>query len=182
MAQKTIQGKIWVLTGPDGDLIEDIDTDQIYHNAFLHITDIEQMGAYALGNLEGWKDFSKKAAQGDIVAAGRNFGAGSSRQQAVDCFVSLGISLILAPSFGAIYYRNAVNSGFPVLRCPVLNEIVAAGEIKTGDNIQVRFAEGEAVIAGRDKTFAFEPMNRVQQQIFEAGGLFSFAKSAEHRR
>lgn len=109
MEKLILSGKIWVLLDREGKLIENIDTDQIYHNAFLHITDISKMGQYALGNLEGWKDFPQKANPGDIIIAGRNFGAGSSRQQAVDCFVSLNIGLIIAPSFGAIYFRNAVN-------------------------------------------------------------------------
>ena len=57
MKNPILKGKIWVLLGNKGQLIEDIDTDQIFHNAFLHITELRQMGQYALGNLEGWKDF-----------------------------------------------------------------------------------------------------------------------------
>ena len=110
MPDTSFQGRIWVLANAEDALIEDIDTDQIYHNAFLHITDIDGMGRYALGNLEGWKDFPDRARPGDILIAGRNFGAGSSRQQAVDCFKALKTGMILAPSFGAIYFRNAVNS------------------------------------------------------------------------
>ena len=116
MEKSFISGKIWVLLDQSNKLIEDIDTDQIYHNAFLHITEASQMSQYAFGNLKGWKDFSKRARPGDLLVAGRNFGAGSSRQHAVGCFISLKIGLILAPSFGAIYFRNAVNSGFPVLK------------------------------------------------------------------
>lgn len=166
-----------MLTGTDGNLIEDIDTDQIYHNAFLHITDISQMGAYALGNLEGWKDFSRKASAGDFVVAGRNFGAGSSRQQAVDCFLALGISLILAPSFGAIYFRNAVNSGFPVIKCPALKDFVASQQLKTGDILYINLKTGEARNEIRDTLFSVEPMSRVQEEIYDAGGLFLYGKS-----
>ncbi|KPK22251.1 MAG: 3-isopropylmalate dehydratase, partial [Nitrospira bacterium SG8_3] len=99
MTESVFSGRIWILQDTKGRLIADIDTDQIYHNAFLHITDISQMGQYALGNLEDWKDFPQKVKPGDILVAGRNFGAGSSRQQAVDCFVSLKVGLIVAPSF-----------------------------------------------------------------------------------
>jgi 3-isopropylmalate/(R)-2-methylmalate dehydratase small subunit len=176
MAESIISGRIWVLSDQSKKLIEDIDTDQIYHNAFLHITEVSQMGQYALGNLEGWKDFSKKASPGDILVAGRNFGAGSSRQHAVACFTSLKIGLILAPSFGAIYFRNAVNSGFPVLRCQELNELVAKKAMETGDEIKVDFRSGEGLNLSRDTYFKIEPMSTVQYDIYEAHGLFNYGK------
>ena len=176
MAESIISGRIWVLLDQNKGLIEDIDTDQIYHNAFLHITEVSQMGQYALGNLEGWKDFSKKARPGDILVAGRNFGAGSSRQHAVGCFISLKIGLILAPSFGAIYFRNAVNSGFPVLRCQELDELVAKKALESGDEIKVNFRSGEGLNVSRNTHFKVEPMSTVQYDIFGAGGLFKYGK------
>jgi len=176
MEKSIISGRIWVLSDQNNKLIEDIDTDQIYHNAFLHITEVSQMGQYALGNLEGWKDFSKKARPGDILIAGRNFGAGSSRQHAVGCFISLKVGLILAPSFGAIYLRNAVNSGFPVLRCQELDELVAKKALATGDEIKVNFRSGEGLNVSRKTHFKAEPMSAVQYDIYEAGGLFNYGK------
>ena len=74
------------------------------------ITDINEMGQYTFDNLDGDKDFAKKAKPGDIIITAKTFGAGSSRQQAVDCFKSLGISAIIAESFGSIYERNAINN------------------------------------------------------------------------
>ncbi|NIM57482.1 MAG: 3-isopropylmalate dehydratase [Candidatus Aminicenantes bacterium] len=176
MEKSSISGRIWVLSDDKNRLIEDIDTDQIYHNALLHITEISQMGQYALGNLEGWKDFSKKARPGDIIVAGRNFGAGSSRQHAVGCFISLKIGLILAPSFGAIYFRNAVNSGFPVLRCHVLDDLVAKKALETGDEIKVNFRSGEGLNVTRNTQFKAEPMSAVQLDIYGADGLFNYGK------
>jgi 3-isopropylmalate dehydratase small subunit len=73
------------------------------------------MGKFAFGNLNGYEDFSKKVGRGDIIVAGKNFGSGSSRQQAVDCFRALGIQCIIAESFGVIYERNAINAAFPIL-------------------------------------------------------------------
>ncbi|MFP4082617.1 MAG: 3-isopropylmalate dehydratase [Candidatus Aminicenantes bacterium] len=174
-----LKGRIWVLLDKKGELIRDIDTDQIYHNAYLHITDISQMGQYALGNLEGWEDFSRRAQPGDILMAGRNFGAGSSRQQAVDCFVSLKIGLIVAPSFGAIYYRNAINSGFPVLRCPELEKLVSEKRMETGDQVEINLGDGQGKNISRDFLFSSEPMSSVQRDIYNAGGLFSYEKSRE---
>jgi 3-isopropylmalate/(R)-2-methylmalate dehydratase small subunit len=176
MEESALSGKTWILLNQKGKLIEDIDTDQIYHNSFLHITEIQQMGQHALGNLEGWKDFPQKARPGDILIAGRNFGAGSSRQQAVDCFLSLKIGLILAPSFGAIYFRNAVNSGFPVLKCPELDEFVAQRILETGNEIKVDLRSGKGINASKDSVFDVEPMSAVQYDIFMAGSLFKYGK------
>jgi 3-isopropylmalate/(R)-2-methylmalate dehydratase small subunit len=171
------RGRVWVLLDQEGKLIEDIDTDQIYHNSHLHITDISQMGQYAFGNLEGWKDFPGKCQKGDIIIAGRNFGAGSSRQQAVDCFIALNAGAIIAPSFSAIYFRNAVNSGFPVLRRDGLERMVEDKRFQSGDLFQVDVKTGKARNLTRGVSFDLEPMSGVQYDIFKAGNLFKYGKT-----
>jgi 3-isopropylmalate/(R)-2-methylmalate dehydratase small subunit len=177
MAETTIRGRVWVLLDKAGKTIDDIDTDQIFHNAHLHLTEIAPMGPYAFGNLEGWKDFPRKVEPGDIVVAGRNFGAGSSRQQAVDCFLALKVAAILAPSFAAIYFRNAVNSGFPVVRLPELKKLVAEGKIRTGDEVEVDLTTGKAKNLTQGAAFETEPMSGVQGDIYKAGGLFKYGKT-----
>jgi 3-isopropylmalate/(R)-2-methylmalate dehydratase small subunit len=181
MEETARRGRIWVLTGQTGNLIEDIDTDQIFHNAFLHITEISEMGRHALGNLEGWKDFPARAKPGDFIAAGRNFGAGSSRQQAVDCFIALKIGAILAPSYSSIYFRNAVNSALPVLRSSALEDLVRRRLLETGDEVEVDLISGAARVLNKDVPFAAEPMSAVQREIFSAGGLFAFGRKAGGR-
>jgi 3-isopropylmalate/(R)-2-methylmalate dehydratase small subunit len=170
-------GRIWVLTDNSGKLIEDIDTDQIFHNAHLHITELAEMGPYALGNLEGWKDFPKKAKPGDLIAAGRNFGAGSSRQQAVDCFIALKVGALLAPSYSSIYFRNAVNSGFPILRCEELGALTAGRKLESGDEVEIDFLTGRGFNRTQKTAFAVEPMSAVQRDIFREGNLFAFGRS-----
>lgn len=177
MKSSVLSGRIWVLLDEKNCLIEDIDTDQIFHNAYLHITELEKMGQYAFDNLEGWKDFARKAEPGDIIVAGRNFGAGSSRQQAVDCFIALQSAAILAPSFGAIYFRNAVNSGFPVISCPDLGSLAAQGKIKSGEKIRIDLQSGECTNLTRQEKIAVEPMSEVQFHIWQAGGLFAYASA-----
>jgi 3-isopropylmalate/(R)-2-methylmalate dehydratase small subunit len=172
-----IRGRIWVLLDKDGRLIEDIDTDQIFHNAHLHITELAQMGPHALGNLEGWKDFPQKAKPGDIIVAGRNFGAGSSRQQAVDCFIALKTAAILAPSFSAIYFRNAVNSGFPVVHIHSLEDLVRNKALVSGDEIEMDVVVGKARNLSRAAVISIEPMSVVQTDIYRAGDLFKFGTS-----
>jgi 3-isopropylmalate/(R)-2-methylmalate dehydratase small subunit len=177
LTESCISGRIWVLTDKSGRLIENIDTDQIFHNAHLHITETEKMGQYALGNLEGWEDFPQKSRPGEILVAGRNFGAGSSRQQAVDCFSALRVGCILSPSFGAIYFRNAVNSGFPVLRSPDVAKLVGEGRLVSGDEVRVFFLSGEARIVDKSLAFHILPMSEVQYDIYKAGGLFGYGKT-----
>ncbi|MBN1660195.1 MAG: 3-isopropylmalate dehydratase [Anaerolineae bacterium] len=171
-----VRGKLWVLTTPDGALYDDIDTDMIFHNRYLHITDLQEMGRYAMDNLIGWQDFAQKVQPGDILLAGKNFGAGSSRQQAVDCFRALGVAALVAQSFGAIYKRNAINSGFPIVTFPELSEHVV--EFNTGDKVEVNFATGEIVVNG-DRKLQAEPFSKVQMDIYRAGDLFSYGRTLD---
>lgn len=166
-----IEGRTWVLTDADGYLIDDIDTDMIFHNQYLAETDVRKMGQYALDNLEGWENFSQLAEPGDIVIAGANFGAGSSRQQAVDCFKNLGVSLIIANSFGAIYKRNAINSALPIMEAGDLT----ADQVASGDRIRVDTGTGMIQCGG--KTVQGIPFSSVQQDILKAGGLFEYGNS-----
>ena len=174
MKPTRISGRLWVLTTPSGELYDDIDTDMIFHNRYLAITEVAQMGQYTLDNLKGWQDFSKRAQPGDIVVAGVNFGAGSSRQQAVDCFRALGIGAIVAESFGAIYKRNAINSGFPIVAFPHLTELFQ--QFKTGDEVTIDFQTGQVMLNG-ERAFQAEPLSKVQMDIYQAGDLFAYGKT-----
>jgi 3-isopropylmalate/(R)-2-methylmalate dehydratase small subunit len=174
MKETRVRGRVWVLTTPDGELYDDIDTDMIFHNRYLHITDVDEMGQYALDNLKGWEDFADKAQPGDILLAGANFGAGSSRQQAVDCFRALGIGAIVAESYGAIYKRNAINSGFPIVVLPNLTQIY--GQFKNGDQLEVDLSSGQMVL-NEDRTFQADPFSKVQMDIYLAGDLFAYGKT-----
>jgi 3-isopropylmalate/(R)-2-methylmalate dehydratase small subunit len=176
MRKTKVKGRLWVLTDPDGKLFDDIDTDMIFHNQYLHITDVEEMGQYTLDNLSGWEDFAEKAQPGDVIMAGKNFGAGSSRQQAVDCFRALGIGTIVAESFGAIYKRNAINSGLPIVAFPGLTELT--DEFETGDQLQVDLESGELTLEG-GQAFPAEPFSQVQMDIYQAGDLFAYGRSLE---
>ncbi len=157
-----IKGRVWII-GRDN-----IDTDMIYHNKHLAVTNIDEMGKYCLGNLEGWQDFPDKAKPGDIVVAGGNFGCGSSRQHAVDCFKSLGIRAIIARSFGAIYERNAVNAGLAIMEGDL-----SSLDLKDGDIISVDFTTGEVTNEATGKKAAANPFSDVQADIYKRGGLLN---------
>jgi 3-isopropylmalate/(R)-2-methylmalate dehydratase small subunit len=132
------------------------------------------MGQYALDNLKGWEDFAQRAQPGDILLAGANFGAGSSRQQAVDCFRALGIGAIVAESYGAIYKRNAINSGFPIVVLPDLTQICE--EFENGNQLEVDFETGRMLL-NDEQTFQAEPFSKVQMDIYRAGDLFAYGKT-----
>ena len=156
-----IEGRSWLIVK------DNIDTDMIFHNRYLSITDIKEMGQYAFDNLKGFDDFSKKANPGDIIFTGKNFGCGSSRQQAVDCFSALGIQAIIAESFGAIYERNAINAAFPVLVC----KDIAGLDIKDGDSVKINLRTGQIENSRNKKTSMAEPFSDVQYEIYRKGGL-----------
>lgn len=167
----TFEGPVWIITDTNNHLIPDVDTDQIFHNAYLHITDINQMGPYTFDNLEGWKDFAQKAKPGDIVIAGTNFGSGSSRQQAVDCFRALGVQMVIAVSFGAIYKRNAINTGFPIMMFEKAESAVSQGKITNRCNIRVDLTAGLLTNLDSGETFQLMPFSTVQKDIYDSGTL-----------
>ncbi len=177
MPSTKFKGRAWVILDEQGEIIDDIDTDMIFHNSYLAITEIEKMGQYTFDNLEGYKDFAQKAKPGDLVFVGANFGSGSSRQQAVGCFRSLGVSCIVANSYGAIYKRNAINSGFPILTIKDINftDPNEPGMIKSGDELEIDL---EKATIHRDglQVGTLEPFSKVQKDIYMAGDIFEYAK------
>lgn len=165
--QEVITGKVWLIDE------DNIDTDMIFHNRHLAITNMEEMGQFTFGNLKGWEDYAQKSEPGDIVVTGKNFGSGSSRQQAVDCFIALKNQAVLAQSFGSIYERNAINAAFPVLVYYSLDEL----NLKNRDRIQIDLQSGKVTNLENGKESTLEPFSEVQMQIYKRGGLLRPAKN-----
>ena len=120
MAQYT--GKVWVL----GD---DIDTDIIIPTEYLALKTIEDMKQYGFSPLR--PELAGQIQPGDIIVAGKNFGCGSSREQAPEVIKALGIPCIIAKSFARIFYRNALNNGLLLLEQPELHDVVKEGDTIT---------------------------------------------------
>ena len=156
-----VEGRAWLI------MKDNIDTDMIFHNMYLSTTDLREMGQYTFDNLPGFEDFAGKVKPGDIIITGKNFGSGSSRQQAVDCFISLGVSAIIAGSFGAIYERNAINAALPIITCRNIREI----ELADGDVIKINFLTGRIVNLKNNKFTDARPFSKVQYEIYKNGGL-----------
>jgi homoaconitate hydratase family protein/3-isopropylmalate dehydratase small subunit len=158
-----MEGRVWFINK------DNIDTDMIFHNRYLTITDVLEMGQYTFDNLENYEDFAVKASPGDIIVTTKNFGAGSSRQQAVDCFRSLGIQCILAESFGAIYERNAINAAFPILTYP--EGLIEKIELEDGDRLKVDFKNGTVTNLRNNLEGEINKFFDVQMEIYQKGGL-----------
>ena len=152
MAQYT--GKVWVL----GD---DIDTDIIIPTEYLALNTIEDMKQYGFSPLR--PELAGQIQPGDIIVAGKNFGCGSSREQAPEVIKALGIPCIIAKSFARIFYRNALNNGLLLLEQPELHDVV-----KEGDTITVTVNE-DVDYNGKKYPIASLPENLME--IIEAGGL-----------
>jgi 3-isopropylmalate/(R)-2-methylmalate dehydratase small subunit len=169
-----LKGRAWVF----GD---DVDTDLIYHNKYLAETDPEKMPQFAFEYYPGMENFAKEVKPGDFVVAGKNFGCGSSREHAVYCLEYAGVPCILAETFSRIYYRNAINNGYPVLFVKGLSQAIKDNKIKNGDIIEVDIETGRI----RDLTIGTEMtgdgVGYLEKDIMAAGGLFKYlkAKAAE---
>ena len=152
MAQYT--GKVWVL----GD---DIDTDIIIPTEYLALKTIEDMKQYGFSPLR--PELAGQIKPGDIIVAGKNFGCGSSREQAPSVLKALGVQAVVAKSFARIFYRNALNNGLLLLEQPELHDVV-----KEGDTITVTVNE-DVEYNGKKYPIASLPENLME--IIEAGGL-----------
>jgi len=161
------KGKAWVV----GD---DIDTDQIYHGQYLPLTDPEEMAKHALEFVPGKEGFVNKVSQGDILITGKNFGCGSSREHAVICLKYAGVACIVAESFSRIFYRNAVNLGYPVLECPGVTQVVTEG-----DEIEVDTDTGTVNNITTIGTATGVPLSDVEAEISRAGGLLEYIKTRD---
>jgi len=147
--------------------VANVDTDMIFHNKHLHITEPDEMAPLIFGNLDGWKNFPDEAKDGDILIVGHNFGCGSSRQQAVDGFIALGVDAIIGVSFGAIYKRNAINAGLPLVEC---HDILESG-VQDLDEIELDLETGTIKRADGTILTKGKPFSDVQRDIYYSEGL-----------
>jgi len=148
---------------------DDISTDDIIAGRYLVKHDPKELGAHAMENID--PEFSRKVEAGDVIVAGKNFGCGSSREQAPITLKAAGISAVIAESFARIFYRNAINQGLPVLTCKGIR-----GEFKNGDSVEIDFRGGTIQDITTGKTFRFEPFPDFMMEILQAGGLVPYLK------
>jgi 3-isopropylmalate/(R)-2-methylmalate dehydratase small subunit len=150
-----ITGRVWKY----GD---DVNTDVIFPGKYTYsITDREEMAEHALEDLD--PEFIHQVQPGDIIVAGKNWGCGSSREQAVICLKEAGVGAIVARSFARIYFRNCINEGLPIVTCD------AVDSVETGEQITIDFEAGQVFTP--DATYALPPLAPSVMEILDAGGL-----------
>jgi 3-isopropylmalate/(R)-2-methylmalate dehydratase small subunit len=158
------RGRAWVV----GD---NIDTDMIYHGSYLPLTDPKEMAKHALEYVPGMEDFTQKVRPGDILVAGKNFGCGSSREHAVITLQYNDVAAIVAESFSRIFYRNAVNLGYPILEVPGIT-----GKVETGDELEVDANTGLVRNLTKRTEVRGAPLSGLEKEIMTAGGLFKYLR------
>lgn len=150
-----ITGRVWKY----GD---DVNTDVIFPGKYTYsISDPKEMALHALEDLD--PGFVAAVRPGDIIVAGKNWGCGSSREQAVVCLKEAGVGAIVARSFARIYFRNAINQALPIVTCD------AVDGVENGDEITIDFAAG--MVTTPRGTFTFPPLPAEVLEIIEDGGL-----------
>jgi len=166
--EKKIRGKVWKF----GD---DINTDVIYPGKYTYQSlSPDEMASHAMEDLD--PDFAKNVKPGDIIVAGKNFGMGSSREQAATSLKYAGIKAIIAKSFSRIYFRNAINQGLFAITSKDAPDV-----IDTGKEIEIDIENGE-IITKRGK-FKFSPYPQKVMEILEDGGLIEhIRKKAEDEK
>jgi 3-isopropylmalate/(R)-2-methylmalate dehydratase small subunit len=157
-----------ILTGKVWRYGDNVDTDVIIPARYLNTSDPKELAIHCMEDID--PGFAGRVEQGDILAAGRNFGCGSSREHAPVALRASGISCVIAASFARIFYRNAINIGLPLI------ELAEADEIQAGDSVSVDVASGKVTNLTSGKTYQAEPLPEFIQEIARAGGLINFVK------
>ncbi len=147
---------------------DNINSDIIIAGRYLIYIDPAQLAQHAFEMLG--EDFPSRLRNFDILVAGRNFGCGSAREQAVTAIQGLGIKAVVAGSFARTFYRNAINSGLPIVECPEIYSAVAEG-----DEIELDIAAGEIRHQGRP--YAFPKFPDSMRRLLECGGLAEYLKT-----
>ena len=159
----SLSGRIWKL----GD---NVDTDVILPGPYIPLTDPKELAAHALEGLN--INFAQRVKPGEIIVAGRNFGCGSSREQAPVALKHSGVAAVVAESFSRIFYRNAISIGFPVITCSGL-----AQELSDQEEITISLATGEIVQVATGKKWQGDKFPQFLLDMILEGGLVPQLKS-----
>jgi len=141
-----------------------VDTDQIYPGCYLELTDPKKIGTHCLAGVD--ESIAAAFPKGGIIAAGTNFGCGSSREHAPISLVNMGAGVILAESFARIFFRNAINLGLPCIVCKDIGK-----NLKPGQTAEVDILAGTVTIEETGKTYPCEKLGEQAMKILEAGGI-----------
>ncbi len=163
-----IEGKAWKF----GD---HINTDLIIPGRYLDDYNAQNLAAHVMEDSD--PQFARQVHKGDIIVAGRNFGCGSSREQAPLALKHAGVGAIVAGSFSRIFFRNAINVGLPVVISPKASQVV-----HTGDFVSIDLHQGTIKVVGSELVMRFDPMPDFLMSILESGGLVPYTRERLHQK
>ena len=147
---------------------DDVNTDYIIAGRHKFKTlDMDELACHVMEDLD--PDFCSRLEKGDFVVAGRNFGCGSSREQAPLALKHAGVGAVLADSFARIYFRNSINNGLPALVCDT-------SEIEDGDDLELDLEKGVVTNLSRGQEIGCDPLPEVMLDILNEGGLIPYMK------
>ena len=169
---KVVRGRAWKF----GD---NIDTDQIIPAKYaIYSLDEKELGKHAMEGVPGRDGWASQVARGDILVGGSNFGCGSSREIAPVAIRGAGISLVIADSFARIFFRNAINMGYPILQSPQASEA-----IQEGDELEIDLEQGIIRDFTRSDEYRAEAFPQFMTDLLRMGGLVPWVRMRlEERR
>ena len=151
---------------------DNVDTDVIIPARYLNTSDAKELALHCMEDID--TEFVKKVNTGDVMVAGWNFGCGSSREHAPLLIKTCGTGGVIAKSFARIFYRNAINTGLPILECEE-----AAEEISANDEVRVDFDTGVITNVTTGKEYRAQPFPPFIQNIIRCGGLLKSLKEGK---
>lgn len=167
-----IEGRVWIFKD------DDINTDLIFPGKYTYEPlKPEEQAKYAMEDYD--PAFVGQVRKQDIIVTGKNFGCGSSREQAVTSLKYAGINAIVAKSFARLFYRNSVNSALAVIECPEVVDAVFEQELDLGtklSNLVMKIDLSDGKILLGSKEYSFLPLDRQAMHIFKAGGLIEYTR------
>jgi 3-isopropylmalate/(R)-2-methylmalate dehydratase small subunit len=160
-----IKGRVVVKLG------DNVDTDTIIPFRYkAKTTDYYELAKHVFEDLD--PDLSKKIKPGDVIVAGKNFGMGSSREQAPIAIKYSGVSAVIAKSFARIFFRNAINIGLPVIEAPKVVD-----KIDEGDELEIDLESGVIMNLAKGWEAKFKPYPRMLMEIMKEGGIYNYYKA-----
>ncbi len=151
-----------------------VDTDAIIPARYLNTTEDKELALHCFEDMD--KDFKEKVKERKIIAAGSNFGCGSSREHAPISIKASGVKAVIAESFARIFFRNAINIGLPVV-----TSAEAADFIKDGDEVEIDLSSGKIKDITGNKIFNINPLPEFIQKIIISGGYINFTRENKGR-
>ncbi|MBW2060151.1 MAG: 3-isopropylmalate dehydratase small subunit [Deltaproteobacteria bacterium] len=153
---------------------DNVDTDVIIPARYLNTTDVTELVGHCMEDID--PAFAKGVKPGDVIVAGKNFGCGSSREQAPMAIKASGVSCVMAQYFARIFYRNAFNIGLILIECAE-----AAGNFSPGEEIEVDLEAGWVKNLSQGKGFAFQPIPEFMLELVADGGLIPYILKKQKR-